>query len=119
MNVNIRKQNNKIYIEMIPGKMMINDEQDAVDLVGLCGENKTNKILFYDENLSENFFNLKTKTAGGILQKFTNYNVKAALVLSNDNYIKGRFGEMVLEANKGGNFGVFIDKKKAEEWLLT
>jgi hypothetical protein len=119
MSINIIEKDDKSYIEIKPGELKVLDEQDAVDLIGLCGENKTNLIMIYDDNLSADFFDLKSKIAGHILQKFVNYHVRVALVLINSDYIKGRFGEMVTEANKGGDFGVFLNKEKAEAWLIN
>ncbi len=113
----INKSNQK-YLKGIAGQKLIENEQDVVDLIGICGENDTNKVLLYIENLPENFLDLKSQIAGMILQKFMNYSIKVALLLS-ENYIKGRFQELVNEVNQGKHFGVFQELEKAEKWLLN
>ena len=113
----IIEKEDKKYIELIRGRVLIRNEQDAVDVIGMCGSCRTNLVLLHDNNLTDDFFNLKTCLAGDILQKFVTYRVKVAALLSPDK-LKGRFKEMVSEAHGGSDFRVFSEKQKAEEWLL-
>lgn len=46
--------------------------------------------------LSEDFFKLKTKVAGNIIQKFINYGIKAAAIIPHETIQKGRFKEMAM-----------------------
>jgi PadR family transcriptional regulator AphA len=118
MSVKLVEKKGKRYIELIPGKMRIENEQDAVDIVGLCGSYQTNSVLLGDGILADHFFDLKSGIAGAILQKFINYRVKIAAIISRER-IKGRFGEMVYESQQGSDFRVFPDKESAEVWLLS
>ena len=118
MNVNIINKQGKTYIAGIPGKRFIENEYDALDLLALCGEHGSRQILLYAENLTERFFDLKTRLAGTILQKFMNYGIQAVLVLPQEEMEKGRFREMALEANRGRHFRIFHDSESAEAWLL-
>jgi hypothetical protein len=92
------EENNCKYIECIPGKRFIANEQDAIDLIAICGEYDTNRLMLHSGNLPEDFFNLKTGFAGIILQKFVNYHIKAAAILPSEQINQGRFKEMVIEA---------------------
>jgi hypothetical protein len=69
--------------------------------------------------LSEDFFKLKTGIAGNMLQKFINYRIKTAAIIPDAMVHKGKFKEMVSEANKGNHFRVFDNIEAAEIWLLS
>ena len=118
LEVNVKYGDGKRYVELVPGETIIRNEQDAVELVGICGENDIDRILLNEKDLTKDFFDLKTLFAGNILQKFMTYGIKVALVISDDN-IKGRFKEMAIEANQGNNFRIFTDKSQAEKWLIN
>ena len=111
-------QGNRRYVEFISSESRLATEQDALDLIALCGGNDTNLVMIHGGALSEDFFNLKTGVAGGILQKFVNYQMKAVVVLSAQTSIKSRFRELMNESNKGSRFGVFDTREEAEAWLL-
>lgn len=119
MNVHVQNKAGTTYLEARPGRLLITEERDAVDLVGLCGEHDTSRLMLHADNVSEQFFDLKTQLAGRVLQKFVNYGVKAVLVLSPERHNHERFDEMALEATKGRHFGVFSDREQAEQWLLN
>lgn len=107
----------RAFIEGVSGKKLIENEQDVVELVGLCVENNTIRILLHSDNLPAAFCDLKSGLAGMILQKFANYQMRAAAILPTK-LVMGRFGEFVLEANRGKTFRVFQDRNEAERWLL-
>jgi hypothetical protein len=100
------------------GSAKLQTEQDALDLVAACGENDTQRLLLLQQNLSDDFFRLRTGLAGTVLQKFANYFVSAAAVVSPEKASLGKFGEMVTETNRGRQFRVFTSMQEAEEWLL-
>lgn len=118
MNYQIVEAGNCKYIECLVGGPKIESEQDALELVAICGEYETNLLMFHGENLPDDFFRLRTGLAGNILQKFANYHLKAAAVIPAELVSQGRFREMALEANRGQHFRIFSDRKDAEEWLI-
>lgn len=119
MKTILKEVDGTTYLEGLSGHVLIADERDAVDLVGLCGERNTTRLMLYANNVAEHFFNLKTRLAGHVLQKFATYSIKAVLVLPPDaKQQQGRFHEMALEANRGRHFGVFYDRAQAEAWLV-
>jgi len=118
MNAKAIRKDGIMYIEGNQGKALIRSEQDAVDLIGFCGEHNAQALLLYPENLPDRFFDLKSRQAGAILQKFVTYSVRVALLLQTEEAKYGRFGEMVTEANRGGHFRVFRNREDAEKWLI-
>lgn len=118
MNYKIVENGTKKYIEMISSQTPLSTEQDAVDLVALCGEHAVDFLMLHGEALSEDFFNLRTGVAGRMMQKFINYGVKTAVVIPDPSVNKGRFKEMVAESNRSNHFGVFATREDAESWLM-
>ena len=106
------------FVECLP-KMKIANEDDALELVGFCGENETDRLLMYSENLPEEFFDLSTGLAGKILLKFSNYRIILAAVITCDRIGDGRFYEMVCETNRGKEFRVFESRPDAISWFSS
>jgi len=119
MNYRLVEHAQSQFVEVLPGDGRIESENDALDLVGACGEFRVQRLLLYAENLSEDFYHLRTGLAGAVMLKFSNYRIKFAAVLTPELVNQGRFEEMVLEANRSNNlFHVFYDREQAVEWLV-
>ncbi len=118
MNHRTHTANGKTYVEIISAKNPVKTEADALDLVALCGENETSLLLIHHDALDADFFDLKTRSAGLMLQKFANYHIKAVVVLPEDIVQSKRFMEMALEANKGNSFRIYASREEAQAWLV-
>jgi hypothetical protein len=118
MNYKIIETNNKKYIELFSTISPLNTENDALDLIALCGEADTNLLLLHHSTLSDDFFKLRTGVAGKVIQKFVNYHVKVAAVIPEEIIFKGKFKDMVIEANRNNHFRIYENKIDAEKWLL-
>ncbi|ROR23924.1 uncharacterized protein DUF4180 [Mobilisporobacter senegalensis] len=119
MNYTVIEENNKKYIECGTKEASIHNEQSALDLIGACFENETNLILIHMDALSDDFFKLRTGLAGSILQKFVNYNIKIAVVITDTDKVKGKFKDLLVESNNGNDFRVFNSKNKALNWITN
>lgn len=119
MRYEIIEIDNKKYIELISTTEPLTTENDALDLIALCWEHETTALLIHYATLSEDFFKLKTKVAGNIIQKFINYGIKAATIVPLETIQKGRFKEMALETNKGNHFRLYESKDEAVKWLVN
>jgi PadR family transcriptional regulator AphA len=67
--------------------------------------------------LIKNRLTLSTGLAGAVLQKFVNYNVRAAVVLDGEQIMPVRFREMMVEQGAGNIFPIFTDLTAAVRWL--
>jgi DNA-binding PadR family transcriptional regulator len=116
----LEKAGNK-YLEFLSAPAPLSTDQDALDLVALCGDNDTNLLLLHQGALSEGFFRHKSAIAGDILQKLTNYRIKTAIVLSSDIADKVGFKGTVADTGRsqGAIFKVFDTREEAENWLLS
>uniref|UniRef100_UPI0024E1BC26 DUF4180 domain-containing protein n=1 Tax=Chryseobacterium sp. TaxID=1871047 RepID=UPI0024E1BC26 len=63
--------NNIKIAEVISDDMLIQSSQDGLDLMGNIYYQGFDKIVLYEKNITPEFFDLKTKIAGEILQKFS------------------------------------------------
>lgn len=68
-------------VEVVSNKVIINNEQDALDLIANIGYlYDARKIILHKDHLCKDFFILQSGVAGGVMQKFSNYRVQAAIV---------------------------------------
>ncbi|WP_068775028.1 DUF4180 domain-containing protein [Paenibacillus sp. FJAT-26967] len=118
MNYQVRETESKKYIELISSTEPLSTENNALDLISLCWEHEANAIIIHYTALSEDFFKLKTKVAGDIIQKFINYGIKTAAIIPQEIIEKGRFKELAMEMNTGNHFRMYGSKEEAENWLL-
>jgi PadR family transcriptional regulator, regulatory protein AphA len=118
MNYQVIEKDHKKYVRWAGTKALVSTEKDALSLCVACMESKTNLLMLDAKALSEDFFLLRTGLAGQVLQKFTNYQVKAALIITKDQILNVRFKELLSELNKGNDFRTFTSTADAENWLL-
>ena len=118
MNYEIKEMADQKYMTLLSSANQLGTESDALDVVALCWEHEVHLLMIHYEALAAEFFQLSTKAAGDILQKFINYNIKTAAVIPKDISQKGRFREMALETNQGNHFRIFDTLAEAEKWLL-
>ncbi|MBK8048156.1 MAG: DUF4180 domain-containing protein [Anaerolineales bacterium] len=116
MEYQIFNEQGNTWIEGVPGQTQIGNEQELLDFIMLHGEFERDedewawsRILLYDADLPVSFFDLRTRVAGGFLQKLINYRVKAAFVVDKER-IQGRFGEMVLESQRSSQARFFTTR---------
>lgn len=113
----IRKGDGR-YVELMASGTPAGTEQDALDIVALCGENDTNLLMLHYGALDEGFFRHRTGAAGVMLQKFSNYFIKAAVVIPPGAAEVEAGRGMSPETGKTDSLKVFGSREEAEAWLL-
>jgi hypothetical protein len=94
--------------EILPGNKTIGDPADILDLMVEAGYNGCEKLIIHRESLGDSFFDLRTGVAGEILQKFSNYRMKLA-ILGDFSGIKSKsLGDFIRESNRRGII-TFVD----------
>ena len=107
MEFKLHQQENGTIAEYITsGKL--EGVQDFVDLLGNAYYQEVNKIIIKEENLGNDFFDLKSGVAGEILQKFSNYRVKLAIVGSFKDIQSKSLRDFIRESNKMGRI-LFVE----------
>jgi hypothetical protein len=93
---------------------VINTTPDALDLMASVRYTyDCDKMILRKENLSEDFFELKTGLAGDILQKYTNYQFKIAIVGEFGVYQSKSLNDFIYECNNGTHIFFLPDEKSA------
>jgi hypothetical protein len=87
--------------ELTDTNIKISEVQDVLDLMGDCGSNNCNMIIIWEGSLHEDFFRLHTRLAGEILQKFSTYDFRLAIVGDFSKYRSKSLQDFIRESNKG------------------
>lgn len=118
MDLNLIERDGQQYAAGTAGEKLIRNQVDIVEVIGLCFGYGVSRLLLYAENLPGRFFDLRSGEAGELLQKFRNYHIRLAAVVSREDIGQSTFAAMVGEENRGNDFRVFADRNAAEAWLL-
>ncbi|MWV42011.1 DUF4180 domain-containing protein [Paenibacillus sp. HJL G12] len=94
--------------------IVIGNLNDALDLMANVRYNDVDKMLLRKDQITEDFFELKTRLAGEILQKYTNYEMRIAIVGDFSGYNSKSLNDFIYECNQGSR--VFF--KNTEEEAL-
>jgi hypothetical protein len=98
--------------------VVISDVQSTLDLMATVQyEVDAKRIIIHKSLISESFFDLKTRLAGEILQKFINYRVKIAIVGDFSMYTSKSLKDFIYEYNKGNDIFYLTTEQQAIEKL--
>jgi len=96
------KKGSELIIELTSDDVIIDDEQQALEIIAnISYLYDSHKIILHTKNLNDDFFDLKSGLAGGVLQKFSNYRARLVIVGDISQYSSKSLKEFVLESNKG------------------
>jgi hypothetical protein len=101
MTIDILTLNGASIAEIHSDERIIHRVDDALDLIGNCGYQGADSILLQEHQLAPEFFDLKTGIAGEILQKFSTYGLRLAIVGNFDKYPGKSLKDFIYESNKG------------------
>ncbi|WP_439876219.1 DUF4180 domain-containing protein [Bacillus mycoides] len=100
--------------------VVISDVQSTLDLMATVQYEVDSKRIVINKSLiSESFFDLKTRLAGDILQKFINYSVKIAIVGDFSMYTSKSLKDFIYECNKGNDIFFLATEQQAIEKLSS
>jgi len=108
---------NGSIVEFVSDEIEIKNEEDANRVVEELFSSGSNKVILHKKNLSENFFELKTGLAGAILQKFVNYQIRAAIVGDFKNITSKSLNAFIFESNRGDQINFLKDVETAIQKL--
>lgn len=80
--------------------MPLHSLDDALDIMGNCSYREAEGIIMQETQFHKDFFDLKTKLAGNILQKFSNYRMRLAIVGDFEKYGSKSLRDFIRESNK-------------------
>ena len=119
MEIAVHNINQNNIAEIISDDVIINNLQDALDLMADISYQDINKIIISEKNITPSFFILSSCLAGEILQKCVNYKMKLAIVGDFNKYMSKSLKAFIIESNKGNQFYFVADVEKAKEMLIS
>ena len=90
-----------LVAELTDPDFRINEAQNALDLIAEIGLMECNNLIIHKINLTPDFFELRTGLAGEVLQKFSNYRSRLAIVGDFSQYTSKSLNDFIRECNRG------------------
>ncbi len=111
---------NEIKIaEVISDETLVNDAAEGLQLLVDLYYQDFDRIVIYEKNLHNDFFDLKTGLLGEVLQKFSNFRVRLAIIGEFDKHAGRSFGDFIYESNNGRLVNFVSSKNEALARLST
>lgn len=95
---------NNIKIALITSEeIIIRTTEDGLHLLGNLYYQGFDRIVLNEKNITPDFFDLKNGIAGEILQKFSTYRVRLAIIGDFSKYTSKSLTDFIYESNKGNH----------------
>ena len=113
MQFQILKHHNKTLAILQASGTVINELQDALDLIANADYQGARDVIVEEEHFCPEFFDLKTGIAGDILQKFSTYRMRMAIVGDFSKYSSKSLRDFIYESNRMGRILFVNDQEEA------
>lgn len=104
--------------EIISDDLILNSVEETIDLIGDLYFQEFSGLVIHEKNVSPEFFDLKTGLAGEILQKFSNYRLRLAIVGDFSKYPGNNLNDFIFESNQGKHINFVASQIQALSALL-
>ncbi|MDY6835595.1 MAG: DUF4180 domain-containing protein [Chloroflexota bacterium] len=104
--------------KLVSDDTVINTVQDAVDIMGNADCLGAGSIVIEEKHLDPLFFDLRTGIAGEILQKYSVYHIKLAIIGEFKKYNSNALKAFIIECNRGNSIFFVSDLDSAVENLI-
>lgn len=101
MDITVHKTNNGSVAELTAEGILINNPEEALQLMVDLYYQDYDKVILHEKNITPGFFDLRSGIAGEILQKFSTYRVRLAIIGDFDKYPGKSLKDFIYESNKG------------------
>jgi hypothetical protein len=101
MNLTMHIVNETRIAEVLSEESVMKTAEDGLDLLGNLYYQGFDGIILHEKNIVPEFFDLKNGMAGEILQKFSNYRVRLAIVGDFTAHTGNSIRDFMFESNKG------------------
>ena len=109
MKIKTHNIDNTKVAEIITDKVILRSTEDGLDLLGNLYYQGFDKIIIHEKNITPKFFDLKTKIAGEILQKFAQYQMPLIIVGDFSKYKSKSLNDFIFESNKSQQINFIKD----------
>lgn len=104
-------------VEIISDELVVNTIDDGIDLIGNVYYQGFEILIIHQKNITPDFFDLKTKIAGEILQKFSNYRMRLFIIGDFDTLSSNSLKDFIRESNQGRLVNFVRDLQEVEQRL--
>jgi hypothetical protein len=118
MEIIIHEANDQKIAEVISDSVVINNEREALDLMVEPRLKGARKMIVHQKNIIPEFFDLSTRIAGEVLQKFVTYRIKLAIV-GDFKTASETLKALIYESNKGNEIFFVDDIETAKRKLFA
>lgn len=101
MKIETHSRNGQTVAEVIGDGILIETPADGLQILMDAGYAGQGKVILHQRNITPEFFDLKTRLAGEILQKASNYQVQVAIVGDFENVESQALRAFIVESNRG------------------
>lgn len=119
MKIEAHSINDIKIAELISDDIIINTTKDGLDLLGNLYYQGFDSIVMNEKNITPDFFDLKNGMAGEILQKFSTYRVRLAIVGDFSKYTAKSLKDFIFESNKSRHINFVASTEEALKVLST
>lgn len=118
MNIQRKEVNGQDYALIHSQSQLISDVQSALDLMMTVQyETGCSRIAISKEAFPEEFFQLSTRLAGEILQKFVTYHIQIAIIGDFSKYTSKALRDFIYESNQGHSVFFVASEEEAAQKL--
>ncbi|MDF2484422.1 MAG: PadR family transcriptional regulator [Herbinix sp.] len=114
----VNNRNELSYVYFNDSETKLETERNILDIITALAENNTRFVLLDFETLSKDFLDPRKGLISSMLQKFTMYQIKSAIVIEDRNYVSRKFRDSIVESEIHDVLRLFTNITDAEEWLL-
>ncbi|MEZ4722230.1 MAG: DUF4180 domain-containing protein [Flavobacteriales bacterium] len=118
MEIKITEHNGVYIAEVISDQVEVSSGQDALDIMMSCAYQGAEHIIWHQRNIHPDFFDLKTRLAGEVLQKASNYRIRLAIIGHFDDLSNKSLRDFILESNRMGRV-VFVSNVDSATRMLA
>jgi hypothetical protein len=107
MKIELGHLNGICIAEITSDAILLTQAQDALELAMNCSYQGADAIIVHESNVIPAFFDLRTGIAGEVLQKFSLYRIRLAIVGDFSKHTSNSLQAFITESNRTG-FILFV-----------
>lgn len=119
MKIEIHEQDGDKIAEVIADQVLISTAEEGLQILVDLYYQDFDRMILHEKNISDEFFDLRSKLAGEILQKFSNFRVRLAVVGDFGKYPGQSIKDFIFESNKGRQINFMTSLAEAKDRLFA
>lgn len=101
MDIKIHQNASLKVGEIVSNEIVLQNSEDGTDLAGNLYYQGLDVVIIHQKSMNPDFFELSTKIAGEVLQKFSNFRMRLIILGDFENINSKSLRDFIYESNKG------------------